>query len=98
MNLSRAYRQGITKYTCFDGKGFLANNHWSIEEGSFSILKNATFRQLQIFVAAADRLSFARVAEDLHLTPAAVSFQIRQLARLTSLRGFGRSTEGRTYG
>ncbi len=42
-------------------------------------MKNATFRQLQIFVAAADRLSFARVAEDLNLTPAAVSFQIRQL-------------------
>jgi DNA-binding transcriptional LysR family regulator len=42
-------------------------------------MKNATFRQLQIFAASAKRLSFARVAENLHLTPAAVSFQIRQL-------------------
>ena len=42
-------------------------------------MKNATFRQLQIFAASAKRLSFSRVAEELHLTPAAVSFQIRQL-------------------
>jgi DNA-binding transcriptional LysR family regulator len=42
-------------------------------------MKNATFRQLQIFAASARRLSFARVAEELNLTPAAVSFQIRQL-------------------
>jgi DNA-binding transcriptional LysR family regulator len=47
--------------------------------GATAVLKNATFRQLQIFVAAAERLSFARVADELHLTPAAVSFQIRQL-------------------
>jgi DNA-binding transcriptional LysR family regulator len=42
-------------------------------------MRHATVRQLQIFVAAAKSLSFARVAEQLHLTPAAVSFQIKQL-------------------
>ena len=49
-----------------------------------------TFRQLQIFVAAARRLSFARVAEELHLTPAAVSFQIRQLETAAGLPLFER--------
>ncbi len=53
-------------------------------------MKNATFRQLQIFAAAAGRLSFARVAEDLHLTPAAVSFQIRQLELTTGFPLFER--------
>ncbi len=53
-------------------------------------MKNATFRQLQIFVAAANRLSFARVAEDLHLTPAAVSFQVRQLELTTGFPLFQR--------
>jgi LysR family transcriptional regulator, low CO2-responsive transcriptional regulator len=40
---------------------------------------NVTFRQLQIFVAVAERLSLARVAEQLHLTPSAISFQIKQI-------------------
>jgi DNA-binding transcriptional LysR family regulator len=53
-------------------------------------MKNATFRQLQIFAAAAHRLSFARVAETLHLTPAAVSFQIRQLEMITGFPLFER--------
>lgn len=39
----------------------------------------ATFRQLQVFVTVARRLSFARAAEEFGLTPAAISFQIRQL-------------------
>ena len=42
-------------------------------------MRHATVRQLQIFVEAAETLSFARVAERLHLTPAAVSFQIKQI-------------------
>lgn len=42
-------------------------------------MHHATVRQLQVFVAAAKSQSFARAAEALHLTPAAVSFQIRQL-------------------
>ncbi len=40
---------------------------------------NATIRQLQIFSVAATHLSFARAAEKLHLTHAAISLQIKQL-------------------
>ena len=40
---------------------------------------NLTIRQLQIFAAAADARSFARAAEALHVSPAAVSFQIKQI-------------------
>ena len=42
-------------------------------------MQRATVRQLQIFVEAAQTLSFARVADRLHLSPAAVSFQIKQV-------------------
>lgn len=42
-------------------------------------MRNVTVRQLQVFVEAAETLSFARVAERLHLTPAGVSFQIKQI-------------------
>ena len=40
---------------------------------------NLTIRQLQIFVAAADAQSFARAAEALHVSPAAISFQMKQV-------------------
>lgn len=42
-------------------------------------MRYVTIRQLQVFVEAAGSLSFARVAERLHLTPAGVSFQIKQI-------------------
>ncbi len=42
-------------------------------------MRHVTVRQLQVFVEAAETLSFARVAERLHLTPAGVSFQIKQI-------------------
>ncbi len=42
-------------------------------------MHHVTIRQLQVFVEAAQSLSFARVAERLHLTPAGVSFQIKQI-------------------
>ena len=42
-------------------------------------MRHVTVRQLQIFAEAAEASSFARVAERLHLTPAAVSFQIKQI-------------------
>ena len=42
-------------------------------------MRNATIRQLQIFSVAANHLSFARAAERLHLTHAAISLQIKQL-------------------
>lgn len=48
-------------------------------------MHNVTVRQLQVFVEAADSLSFVRVAERLHLTPSAVSFQIK---RIESQTGF----------
>ncbi len=42
-------------------------------------LRNATLRQLQIFEAAAEHLSYARAAERLHLTQPAVSMQMARL-------------------
>lgn len=40
---------------------------------------NVTLRQLRIFQSAATHLSFARAAQELHLTQPAVSMQIKQL-------------------
>src|ERR1700716_357664 len=42
-------------------------------------MKTATLRQLRVFEAAARHLSLTRAAEELHLTPPAVSIQIRHL-------------------
>ncbi|WP_207459782.1 LysR family transcriptional regulator [Azospirillum sp. SYSU D00513] len=53
-------------------------------------IRHATVRQLQIFVEAARSLSFTRVAEKLNLTPAAVSFQIRQIEGLSGFPLFER--------
>ena len=53
-------------------------------------MANLTFRQLQVFVAAAEALSFARVAETLNLTPSAVSFQIKQIELQTGFDLFER--------
>ena len=44
-------------------------------------MRHATMRQLRVFTAAANRLSFARAAAELHLTPPAVSLQIAELER-----------------
>jgi DNA-binding transcriptional LysR family regulator len=46
-------------------------------------MKNITIRQLQIFSAAATHLSFARAAEELRLTHAAISLQIKQLEEVS---------------
>jgi DNA-binding transcriptional LysR family regulator len=46
-------------------------------------MKNITIRQLQVFSAAATHLSFARAAEELHLTHAAISLQIKQLEEVS---------------
>lgn len=43
-------------------------------------IRHATLRQLKIFEALSQHLSVARTAEALHLTPPAVSIQIKQLA------------------
>jgi DNA-binding transcriptional LysR family regulator len=50
-----------------------------------------TVRQLQVFTAVARRRSFARAAEDLHLTPPAVSMQIKQLEVQLGLPVFERT-------
>jgi DNA-binding transcriptional LysR family regulator len=42
-------------------------------------MKNATFRQLRVFSEVAKHLSFARAAESLHLTPPAVTMQVKEL-------------------
>jgi DNA-binding transcriptional LysR family regulator len=53
-------------------------------------MRQVTIRQLQIFAEAAQTLSFARVAERLHLTPSAVSFQIKQIEMVAGFALFER--------
>jgi DNA-binding transcriptional LysR family regulator len=43
-------------------------------------MKNVTLRQLKVFEAVANHLSFSRAAEELHLTQPAVSMQVQSLA------------------
>jgi DNA-binding transcriptional LysR family regulator len=54
-------------------------------------LKNATLKQLRIFSCVARHLSFIRAAEELGLTPPAVSMQIRDLEIEVGLPLFDRS-------
>ena len=56
-------------------------------------MRNATFRQLRVFAEVARHLSFARAAEALHLTPPAVTMQIKELESAIELPLFNR--EGR---
>lgn len=51
---------------------------------------HVSMRQLQVFAEAARTLSFARAAQNLHLTPAAVSLQIKQLEEIAGLALFER--------
>ncbi|WP_338033396.1 LysR substrate-binding domain-containing protein [Leptothrix ochracea] len=53
-------------------------------------MKNVTFRQLRTFVEVARYLSFARAAETLHLTPPAVTMQIKELELAIDLPVFDR--------
>jgi DNA-binding transcriptional LysR family regulator len=48
-------------------------------------MRNATFRQLQVFAAVARQLSYSRAAEELHLTQPAVSMQVRALEEVAGL-------------
>lgn len=59
-------------------------------------MKGVTIRQLQVFASAARHLSFARAAEELHLTQPAISMQIKELERAVGLPLFDRS--GRQVG
>lgn len=51
---------------------------------------NITFRQLRVFVEVAQQGSMARAAESLHLTPPAVSMQIKELESQVGLSLFDR--------
>jgi len=54
-------------------------------------MKNLTIRQLQVFVSVARHLSFARAAEELHLTQPAVSMQVKELESTVGLPLFDRA-------
>jgi DNA-binding transcriptional LysR family regulator len=55
-----------------------------------NLIRSLTLRQLQIFVIASRLPSFARAAEELHLTQPAVSMQIRQLEEAIGMPLFER--------
>ncbi len=61
-----------------------------------NLVRTLTLRQLQIFVVAARHLSYARAAEELHLTPPAVSMQLKQLEDNAGLPLFERLGRGVT--
>ena len=51
---------------------------------------NVTFRQLRVFTEVAQQGSMARAADTLHLTPPAVSMQIKELETQVGLALFER--------
>ena len=53
-------------------------------------MRGLTIRQLQVFVCAARHLSFARAAEELHLTQPAISMQVKELEGAIGLPLFDR--------
>lgn len=53
-------------------------------------MKTVTFRQLRVFVEVARHLSFVRAAESLHLTPPAVTMQVKELESAIELPLFDR--------
>ena len=53
-------------------------------------MKNVTFRQLRVFAEVARQLSFARAAQSLHLTPPAVTMQVKELESQVGLPLFDR--------
>jgi len=59
-----------------------------------NFIRSLTLRQLQIFATAARHLSYARTAEELHLSAPAVSMQIRQLEENIGLPLFERNGRG----
>ena len=54
-------------------------------------MKNATFRQLRVFSEVARHLSFSKAANALHLTPPAVTMQIKELEGHVGLPLFDRT-------
>src|SRR6202140_1037207 len=58
----------------------------------YCLMKNATLRQLRVFASVARHLSFIRAAEELKLTPPAVSMQIKDLEVEVGLPLFDRTS------
>ena len=54
-------------------------------------MKHSTFRQLRVFNEVAKQLSFVRAAESLHLSPPAVTMQIKELEANIGMILFERS-------
>lgn len=52
---------------------------------------NVTFRQLKVFLEVAERGSVSRAAAALHLTPPAVSMQVKELEAQVALPLFDRA-------
>jgi DNA-binding transcriptional LysR family regulator len=59
-------------------------------------MRYVTVRQLQVFVEAAESMSFARAAEKLHLSAAGVSFQIKQIEAQSGFALFERAGKAQT--
>jgi DNA-binding transcriptional LysR family regulator len=59
-------------------------------------MRGATLKQLRAFCAAARHKSFARAAEELHLTPPAVTMQIKELEAAVGLPLFDRGAKAVT--
>lgn len=57
-------------------------------------MKGVSLRQLRVFASVARHLSFARAAEELHLTQPAVSMQVKELEAAVSLPLFERAGRG----
>ncbi len=55
-------------------------------------MKNVSLRQLRVFASVAKHLSFARAAEELNLSPPAVSMQIKELESEVGLPLFDRTS------
>lgn len=53
-------------------------------------MRQLTIRQMQILVAAVEAQSFVRAADRLHISPAAVSFQIKQIEQASGFTLFER--------
>ena len=54
-------------------------------------MRGVTLRQLRAFALVAQHLSFVRAATELHLTPSAVSLQIKELEQAVALTLFSRA-------
>jgi DNA-binding transcriptional LysR family regulator len=56
-------------------------------------MRGATLRQMRAFTGVAHHLSFVRAAQELHLTPSAVSLQIKELEQAAGLPLFSRQAK-----